>query len=324
MSWPPPIGLLEHPSRVWRATSVFLGADRIHLVDGGLGNQLFQHAHAIALRKSDQTRARLDIGRYGKRAAHNGYEADRVFTLEGAVPPLGRLVSAATFRLARRMGDFNYEGPSIAFQERFLTPGLRGYVKGFFPSYRYFQGAEAEVRRAFVFRQPLPALSSALADELARGDSVAVHVRRGDYVDAVHAPTFAGICTPAYYQAAISLVLQRRPAARVYFFSDDPAWCRTTFADVATQVVEGNTGRRAWVDMALMSRCRHAIIANSSFSWWARWLGGFDGAVCVAPSRLLNQGAIESRIEDFVPEQYAIVSPEGIVLRNPPCPAPRS
>jgi hypothetical protein len=318
MSWPPPIGLLGRPSLGWRVTSSLLGVDRIHLIDGGLGNQLFQHAYAIALQKSDQARVRLDIGRYGKRSAHNGYEADRVFKLEGAVPPLRRLFSGLTYRLARRGSDFNYEGPSVAFQTEFLRQGIKGYVKGFFPSYRYFQGAEAEVRRAFTFRLPLPECCAALTAELAEGDSVAVHVRRGDYIDAHHAPTFAGICTQAYYAKAIELVRSRRPDARFYFFSDEPEWCRRTFAGIATQVVDGNVGSEAWVDMALMSRCRHAIIANSSFSWWGRWLGGFEGSVCVAPSRLLNPGEIFSCIEDFVPEQYAIVSPEGAILRNFP------
>lgn len=318
MIWPPRVGLLRSPSLSWQATSALLGVDRVHLIDGGLGNQMFQHAYAIALQKSDQARVRLDIGRYGKRSAHNGYEADRIFTLDGAIPALARLASGITFRLARRAADFNYEGPSIAFQPEFLRQGIKAYVKGFFPSYRYFQGAEAEVRRAFTFRLPLPERCAALAEELAADDSVAVHVRRGDYVDAIHASTFAGICTPGYYAKAIALVRARRPAARFYFFSDEPDWCRATFADVATKVVDGNVGTDAWADMALMSRCRHAIIANSSFSWWARWLGGFDGSICVAPSHVLNPGEIFSRIEDFAPEQYAIVSPEGDVLRNLP------
>jgi hypothetical protein len=279
---------------------------------------MFQHAYAIALQKSDQARVRVDIGRYGRRSAHNGYEADRIFTLDGAIPALARLASGITFRLARRAADFNYEGPSIAFQPEFLRQGIKGYVKGFFPSYRYFQGAEQEVRRAFVFKLPLPARAAALASELAEGDSVAVHVRRGDYIDATHASTFSGICTPEYYAKSMAQVLKCRPKARFYFFSDEPDWCRATFADVATKVVDGNVGTDAWADMALMSRCRHAIIANSSFSWWARWLGGFDGSICVAPSRVLNPGDIFSRIEDFAPEQYAIVSPEGDVLRNLP------
>lgn len=318
MSWPPRAGLLRSPSLSWRATSSLLGVDRVHLIDGGLGNQMFQHAHAIALQKSDQTRVRLDIGRYGSRSAHNGYEADRIFTLDGAIPALGRMTSGITFRLARRAGDFNYEGPSIAFQPEFTSPGIRGYVKGFFPSFRYFQAAEQEVRRAFVFKLPLPARAAALASELADGDSVAVHVRRGDYIDATHASTFSGICTPEYYAKAMALVLNCRPKARFYFFSDDPEWCRTTFADVATKVVDGNVGLDSWADMALMSRCRHAVIANSSFSWWARWLGGFDGSICVAPSRLLNPGAITSSIEDFVPDAFAIISPDGGVLRHLP------
>jgi hypothetical protein len=311
-------GVLERPSLVWRLASRVIGAQRIHLIDGGLGNQLFQHAFAIALRKADGAAAFVDISRYNSRSAHNGYEADRVFTLEGAVPCLSGLTGQLAFRLARRAGDFSYEGASIAFQEKFLANGLRGYVKGFFPSYRYFQGAEAEVRRAFAFRSPLPERCKELASELAEGDSVAVHVRRGDYIDERHSATFAGICTQAYYDKAIELVRSRRPDARFYFFSDEPEWCRRTFAGIATQVVDGNVGSDAWVDMELMSRCRHAIIANSSFSWWGRWLGGFEGSVCVAPSRLLNPGEIFSCIEDFVPEQYAIVSPEGAVLRNLP------
>lgn len=311
-------GVLERPSLAWRLASRVIGAHRVHLIDGGLGNQLFQHAYAIALRKADGVASFVDISRYNRRSAHNGYEADRVFTLEGAVPCLSRPAGQLTFRLARRAGDFSYEGASIAFQEKFLANGLRGYVKGFFPSYRYFQGAKAEVRRAFVFKSPLPSRWSSLAEELAAGDSVAVHVRRGDYIDAHHAPTFAGICTQAYYAKAFELVRNRRPGAKFYFFSDDPDWCRSTFRAIATRIIDGNVGADSWVDMALMSRCRHAIIANSSFSWWGRWIGGFEGSVCVAPSRLLNPGEIFSSIEDFVPEQYAIVSPEGAVLRNLP------
>lgn len=290
----------------------------MHQIDGGLGNQLFQHAYAISLRKADAAAAYADVSHYNRRSPHNGYEVDQVFTMEGAVPCLGRLAGQLAFRLARRTGDFSYEGPSVAFQPEFLRPGLQGYVKGFFPSFRYFQGAEAEVRRAFAFRSPLPDRCRDLADELNAGDTVAVHVRRGDYVDAVHKPTFAGICTQAYYAKAIELVRARRPDARFYFFSDEPEWCRQAFRGVATRVIDGNVGAAAWVDMALMSRCRHAIIANSSFSWWGRWLGGLGGAICVAPSRVLNPCEIESRIEDFVPDQYAIVSPEGSVLRDLP------
>lgn len=312
------VGVLKRPSAAWRLVARLTGAERVHLMDGGLGNQLFQHAFALALRKQDGAKAFVDASRYNRRSAHNGYEAPRVFTLEGAVPCLGRLTGQLVYRLARRTGDFSYEGPSVAFQPEFVQAGMKGYVKGFFPSYRYFGDAEAEIRRAFVFKSPLPGRWSGLAEELAAGDSVAVHVRRGDYVDAHHAPTFAGICTQAYYAKAFELVRDRRPGARFYFFSDDPDWCRSTFGAIATRIIDGNVGADSWVDMALMSRCRHAIIANSSFSWWARWIGGFEGATCVAPSRMLNPGEIYSRIEDFVPAQYAIVSPEGAVVRGLP------
>ena len=272
----------------------------------------------MALRKKDGATAFVDTSRYKRRSAHNGYEAHRGFALEGAVPCLGRLFGQLPHRIARRGGDFSYEGPSVAFEPEFAKARIRGYVKDFFPSCRCFHGAEDEVRKAFVCRLPLPPRCSGLADELAQGDSVAVHVRRGDCIDDQHAPIFAGILTQAYYAKAFELIKARKPDARSHFFSDDDEWCRRTFFVIANRVIDGSTGTGSWVDMAPMSRCRHAIIANSSFSWWARWIGGFEGWCCVAPSRVLNPGEIHSRIEDFVPEQYAIVSPEGAVLRNLP------
>ena len=79
------VGVLERPSIVWRLAARLTGAERVHLMDGGLGNQLYQHAFAMALRKRDGAKVFVDASRYNRRSAHNGYEVQRVFTLEGSV-----------------------------------------------------------------------------------------------------------------------------------------------------------------------------------------------------------------------------------------------
>jgi hypothetical protein len=295
-----------------------LGLSRVHVIQGGLGNQMYQHAHAMALCLLDGTNAAIDISRCRRTGPYLGYEIDRVFSMDGAVPTSRKVLSGLLYRLMRRTGDVSDEGDDVRFNPAFLSPGIRGYVKGFFPSFRYFSTPEAErrVRKAFRFRQPLPGRHARLRYELLDGESVAVHIRRGDYLIGDHARAFMGICTSAYYHAAMSMVRRQRPSARFYFFSDDPAWCRETFGADATLVMDGNDGEEAWVDMALMSCCRHAIIANSSFSWWGRWLGGYDGAICIGPSRMMNDPRTLSSVDDFLPPCFTQIDPSGTVVRK--------
>jgi hypothetical protein len=303
------------PSLPWRMISAIYGIDRAHLITGGLGNQMFQHAYAMALQSQDGARAVVDASRCGRNRTYVGYEIDQVFTLKGALPLQGWAKSQLLYRTARLCGDIRTDAGDVRFNSAFMRPDQRGYLQGFFPSFRYFSQAEARVRGAFQFKRPLPRKAAEQADMLLHGDSVAVHVRRGDYLVGNHAKAFMGICTASYYQSAIRHLLQLRPQARFYFFSDDPEWCRREFADVAAAVIDGNPRESAWIDMALMARCRHAIVANSSFSWWGRWLGGFDGAICVGPSRLMNDPGNLSAAYDFFQPCYTLIDDAGMIVR---------
>ena len=303
------------PGLPWRMISTIYGIDRAHLITGGLGNQMFQHAYAMALQAQDGARAVVDASRCGRNSIYVGYEIDQVFTLKGALPLLGWAKSQLLYRTARLCGDIRSDAGDVRFNSAFMRPDQRGYLQGFFPSFRYFSHAEARVRGAFQFKRPLPQKASEQADKLAEGDSVAVHVRRGDYLIGNHAKAFMGICTASYYQAAISHLRELRPQARFYFFSDDPEWCRNEFAEVATAVIDGNPCESAWIDMALMARCRHAIAANSSFSWWGRWLGGFNDAICVGPSRLMNDLNNLSMAEDFFQPCFTLIDERGAIVR---------
>ena len=98
--------------------------------------------------------------------------------------------------------------------------------------------------------------------------SVSVHIRRGDYLDDVNKSLFGGICTDAYYQKAIAYMREKLPDAKFFFFSDDIPYVREQYQETAYQIVDWNQGRDSLYDMMLMSRCKHNICANSTFSFW--------------------------------------------------------
>jgi hypothetical protein len=83
-------------------------------------------------------------------------------------------------------------------------------------------------------------------------------------------------------------------STKVYIFSDDPEWCREHFP---YEVVTVNGEDEKHWDIWLMSMCKYAIIANSSFHWWGAWLSGHDRVI--APRNWLA-----SQDYDIVPERW--------------------
>jgi predicted amidohydrolase YtcJ len=84
-------------------------------------------------------------------------------------------------------------------------------------------------------------------------------------------------------------------------FSDDVGWCRENFRMDRTHFVEGNLDV---VDMFLMSKCKHNIIANSSFSWWASYLNRNPDKKVIAPKNwfgpLMNKGVEDLYLNNWI------------------------
>lgn len=112
---------------------------------------------------------------------------------------------------------------------------------------------------------------------------MSLHVRRGDKVDVPTASGKYASLAPSWYATALEEISRRNGSiGTVYVFSDDPEWCRSNLAPAyPTVVVEGNS---AHDDLHLMSLCRHHVIANSTFSWWAAWLDPRADKIVIAPA----------------------------------------
>ena len=254
-------------------------------ITGGLGNQMFAAAAGMAL--SQRLGASLEFALYKyARLKQRHYELG-VFGLDARLVQKSKWAYARLAAPALALG-LGGQGPATVWQE----PGfhyddsferLTGnvYLKGFFQSPRYFASAAGEVRRAFDLKPHLSDAGRGLAAAAAGDDSVAVHIRRGDYVtNPDNHPIFPAL-DAGYYGNALSL-LSRLPARpRLFVVSDDADAARALLADWpgATFV----TGTTHFDDMHLISSCRHRVIANSSFSWWGAWLDSRPGGVTIAP-----------------------------------------
>ncbi len=258
---------------------------------GGLGNQLFQYAFGLRLAADWQTDVRLNQFMLSSRwlAMVKGY-TPRAFALDafGVEKPSASPVDVVRAMLPLPTGTVLLREGSTTHPARLpITPPAKQVVcMGYWQSEDYFKTAESAVRQRLQFQQTPSSLTQQLADTIQRTDrSVFLHVRRGDYLTNTNANKYHGVCGETYYQRAILYLRERIADARFFVFSDDLSWVQQRLCSElgSATYVAGNVGADSWQDMYLMSLCRHAIVANSSFSWWGAWLNAQTNRIVVAP-----------------------------------------
>lgn len=110
-------------------------------------------------------------------------------------------------------------------------------------------------------------------------DTVACHIRRGDYVG----NNFHNLCDEAYYVNGINHVLARKPGLQLAIFTDDPVWACDHFVKLLGQTPLVIRGCDIWEDFYLLSRCQHFVLSASGFSSLASWLSDGAGKIVVSP-----------------------------------------
>ena len=269
---------------------------RLH---GRLGNQMFQYAAAAGLAARRGVSVALDA----RGAIRRGEGVlTRVFDLplvEAVTLPPDRHEAPLRYGLWRLSGA----APRLR-RERGLgyNPAVEGwgddsYLHGYWQSERYFAHIAEAIRAGFAFPALRDPDNAGMAARIGGCLSVSLHVRRGDYLTlGAHV-----LCDQSYYETALARVLDGLDGDPVVFvFSDDPQWARDNLPLPCERVVVDFNGPESdFEDMRLMSLCRHNIIANSSFSWWAGWLNRHPGKRVAGPAKWFGDPGL--RNPDILP-----------------------
>lgn len=250
---------------------------------GGLGNQLFQYAAARALSVRRKTSFRVhfhDPDKTVRRAfALHVFRADiqhataeqlNLYRPLSVVEKIGKLLGNKSHRLPvyEEVGDF-------VTDTGLSTCPSDAYVSGYWQSPEYFQGLEELICKDLIIKEAPSPQNSAWLDQIRNCCSVAVHVRRGDFITVPRNLEIHGVCPAEYYQRAINLIQLKVEKPVFFFFSEDPEWVHSNLLPICPQsyIIDNNLQvGKEFEDLRLMSECKHQIIANSTFSWWAAWL----------------------------------------------------
>lgn len=212
------------------------------------------------------------------------------------------------WKLQRKMMSYNfYKEKSFCFDPEVFNLKSNTYLDGFWQSPKYFNKIKNTISKVFLFQDYLPDALTTLANEIENSNSICLHVRRGDYVSHPNANKFHGVKGIDYFDTAISLVAQILTDIKIYVFSDDISWCiQNLKSEFITTFVEYEYPHKKPKDyFRLMILCKHFIIPNSSFSWWAAWLNQNPQKIVIAPKKWFNDPMIDT--SDLIPDNWVTI-----------------
>jgi hypothetical protein len=272
---------------------------------GGLGNQLFCYATARRLAWFNNAELVLDTvtgfkydDTYRRTYALSAFALPaRPATAAEQMEPFGRvrrLIARKTSERQRLDARRFIRQVGASFDPEILTLRLQKgttYFDGFGQSERYFEDIRELLSQELEMSAPSDAINLDMANQIKAGPAVAVHMRWFDAGDASHSSNMS----IEYYAQAISHLLAKIGQAHFYLFSDRPnqseALLRPLIQRRPCTVVRHNVlTASAEADFWLMRQCRHFIIGNSTYAWWAAWLGEqtHKGTHILAPGQIID------------------------------------
>ena len=259
---------------------------------GGLGNQMFQYA--LGRRLTLQNKDTLKLDTTGLARANNVGDIYRPFALD-AFAIEKEIATAEEIKalkypygiISKGLRRFRFKvlkQTNTLFIPKMLHVNGNLYLDGYWQSPRYFDDIRDTLLHDFTLNAPLSAAGNSYATQMKETVSVSIHVRRGDYIKNPRVLKEFGICSLEYYKKAIAHIERTYTKPTYFVFSDDIAWVKENVGINGTAIFVSDPTINDTSELALMSTCKHNIIANSSFSWWGAWLNQNPEKIVVAPA----------------------------------------
>lgn len=280
---------------------------------GGLGNQMFQYAFGRALATELKKELVIDLEFLLDRSPKQNF-IFRDFDLDLFHLKKYSVLNDQKKKKFYKSSIFNkkpvfFNEISFNFQDfSSVLTGKKIYIDGYWQSYKYFQKIENELRKEFTFKIPLTEDQQLLKSKIQSSTSVCINFRRTDFVTITSAIQTHGIPSIEYYHKALELLQQKiGNELELFVFSDDIPWCEKNFkTPFSTFFVSHNQykGERFSAYLQLMKSCKHFIIPNSTFAWWAAWLGESHDKIVITPENWFADKTLQSQTQDLRPESW--------------------
>jgi len=268
---------------------------------GGLGNQMFQYCLYRAM-ECQGIPVNIDDSYYSKVTSNSpfAYHLD-IFGItfnkieDNSLPAYISNNANVIHKLIKWIGipsRIYFEKKNGVYDPNVFATHRYKYIEGYWQSEKYFINIQNVIRQEFKYNGEWSKGNLAYKHDINNAESVSIHIRRGDYLK--FSREYGGCCDLSYYLSAIQYMKDHLTNPIFYFFTNDINWCRQQFSHIKCSVfINGNNGINSYMDMILMSHCKHHIIANSTFSWWGAWLGKKSDSITIAPKIWMNTSSTD-------------------------------
>lgn len=300
---------------------------------GRLGNQLFQYAFARKVQQetgqelaidftainqvnNDEWRNYLEdyqVSTYKVVKKYEYFPVQRfLYKIFRIIRPKNNLVKQYKFDeyIAKRFckyGILFYESDYLCHKYDFSEIKTKNIlIKGWFESEKYFENMKEILCKEYTPKKICH--NTDLVKKLKESESVCVTIRRGNFTETQYKDKFL-VCKPSFYIHAIEYIKMIFPKALFYICSDDIQWCKEELKLDGDIIFEPSN--EISQKLYLMSLCKHFIISNSSFSWWAQYLSQNQTKIVVAPCVWRNT---ELKPIDIMSERWVLMDNDGNIV----------
>lgn len=258
-------------------------------IRGGLGNQMFEYAAArnYQLMYGDElilNKVSYQNDKFGRCYSLHYLNIDsavKVYEKKNIILTLFAAMSKffpdIALHLGMKIGYFAWNGKKY-YKLPFMK-NRKKYLYSYFQSERYFIENRDLIREELKVSDEYCNKNKELLEKIQTKNSVCVHIRRGDYVTGKLL-----MCSLEYYEKGIKYMNENIKDPQFFVFSDDIQWVKDHLikSDVIHYV---DDVEHDYEELQLMYSCKHFIISNSSFSWWAQYLSDYTEKVVIAPEK---------------------------------------